>query len=285
MDPSQFESTNRTGALKSQLLKCSQYVRRPVWSACMAYSRNHSLAKAFSILEVLNGAHGGLTASEVAAQAGLPVTTTHRFLQNLAQLGYVALDPDCKRYDVGFSLTLFGNRRLIIRRIANRSEPFLCELTSQTGLAAYLGSLEGPHAVVEQRALPPRASKGAHAIGTRLDAHAHSIGKVLLALIPGRELLRIYEVERLRVHTGHTIARRDLLLREITAIAADGYAVDNEELNPGVRSLACALLNPKGRAMCAIALEGPRHRLGPDRLRALLPILFAARDKIMQYVR
>ena len=251
----------------------------------MAYSPNHSLAKAFSILEVLNGTRGGLTASEVAARAELPVTTTHRFLQNLAQLGYVAFDTDRKLYDVGFSLTLFGNRRLIIRRIANRSEPFLRELASQTGLPAYLGSLEGPHAVVEQRALPARASKGAHAIGTRLDAHAHSIGKALLALVPGPELLRIYEVERLRVHTGQTIAKRDLLLREMTAIAAKGYAIDDEELSPGVRSVACTLLNPKGRAMCAIALEGPRHRLGPDRLRVLLPILFAARDKIMEYVR
>jgi IclR family acetate operon transcriptional repressor len=251
----------------------------------MAYSPNHSLVKAFSILEALNGSHGGLTASEVAAQAELPVSTTHRFLQNLAQLGYVALNPDRKLYDVGFSLTLFGNRRLIIRRIANRSEPFLCELTSQTGLAAYLGSLEGSHAVVEQRALPTRASKGAHVIGARLDAHAHSIGKVLLALVPGPELLRIYEIERLRVHTGQTIAKRDLLLREMRAIAAKGYALDNEELSPGMRSLACALLNPKGRAMCAIGLEGPRHRLGPDRLRVLLPILFAARDKIMAHVR
>ena len=251
----------------------------------MAYSPNRSLVKAFAILEALNGVRGGLTASEVAAQAGLPVATTHRFLQNLAQLGYVALDPARKLYDVGFALTLFGNRRLIIRRIAKRSEPFLCELTSRTGLAAYLGSLEGPHAVVEQRALPPRSSKGAHAVGAHLDAHAHSIGKVLLALVPEAELLRIYEVERLRVHTGQTIARRDLLLREMTAIAAKGYAIDDEELNPGVRSLACALLNPKGRAMCAIAIEGPRHRLGPDRLRVLLPILFAARDKIMEYVR
>jgi IclR family transcriptional regulator, acetate operon repressor len=251
----------------------------------MAYSRNQSLAKAFSILEVLNAAQRGLTASEVGTQTGLPVTTTHRFLRNLGQLGYVAFEPDRRLYNIGFSLTLFGNRRLVIRRIASRAQPFLSELTSQTGLAVYLGSLEGPHAVVEQRALPARASKGAHAVGAHLDAHAHGIGKALLALLPGPELLRIYETERLRVHTGRTIAKRDLLLREMKAIAAKGYAVDNEELSPGVRSLACALVNPKGRAMCAIAVEGARHKIGLDRLGALLPILFAARDKIMEHVR
>jgi IclR family acetate operon transcriptional repressor len=250
----------------------------------LSYSPNHSLAKAFAILEALNGAQKGLTASEVAGQTGLPVSTTHRFLQNLGQLGYVVLDPDRKLYTIGFSLTLFGNRRLIIRRIVNRAEPFLHELASQSGLAAYLGCLDGPHAVIEQRALPLRTSKGTHAVGARLDAHAHSIGKALLSLLPRPELLRIYDVERLRVHTGRTIGRRDLLLREMTDVVIRGYAIDNEELSPGVRGLACALLNPKGRAICAIALEGPRHKLGPDQVRALLPVLFAARSKIMERV-
>jgi IclR family acetate operon transcriptional repressor len=251
----------------------------------VSYSRNHSLVKTFAILEALNGARKGLTASEVAWQTGLPVSTTHRFLQNLCQLGYVILDPGRKLYAIGFSLTLFGNRRVIIRRIVSRAEPFLHELASQSGLAVYLGSLDGPHAVVEQRALPARASKGTHAVGARLDAHAHSIGKALLALLPRPELLRIYDVERLRTHTSRTLGRRDLLLREMAVIGAEGYAVDNEELTPGVRGIACALLNPKGRALCAIGLEGPRHKLGPDQVRALLPALFAARSKIMEHVR
>ncbi len=251
----------------------------------MSYSRNHSLAKAFSILEALNGARKGLTASEVAWQTGLPVSTTHRFLQNLTQLGYVILDPGRKLYAIGFSLTLFGNRRVIIGRIVNRAEPFLQELASQSRLAVYLGSLDGPHVVVEQRALPARAAKGAHAVGARLDAHAHSIGKALLALLPRPELLRIYDAEQLRTHTGRTIGRRDLLFREMTEIGVAGYALDNEELSPGVRGIACALLNPKGRAMCAVGLEGPRHKLGPDQVRALLPALFAARGKIMEHVK
>jgi DNA-binding IclR family transcriptional regulator len=251
----------------------------------LSYARNHSLAKAFAILEVLNIAQRGLTASEVALRAGLPGSTVHRFLQNLSKLGYAAWDPKRKLYTIGFSLTLFGNRRLIIERIAKRAQPFLRELGSQTGLAVYLGSLEGPHAVVEQRVLPGRTSRGTHSPGARLDAHAHSLGKALLALIPRPELLRIYDVERLRTHTRHTITQRDRLLREMTEIASRGYASDNEELSLGVRSLACALLNPKGRAMCAIAIEGPRHALGPARMAAILPALFAARNKIMEHVR
>ncbi|AMN41508.1 IclR family transcriptional regulator [Rhodoplanes sp. Z2-YC6860] len=199
----------------------------------MSYSPNHSLAKAFAILEALNGAQKGLTASEVAGHTGLPVSTTHRFLQNLGRLGYVVLDPGRKLYTIGFSLTLFGNRRLIIRRIVNRAEPFLHELASQSGLAAYLGYLDGPHAVIEQRALPLRASKGTHAVGARLDAHAHSIGKALLSLLPRAELMRIYDAERLRVHTGRTIGRRDHLLREMADVVVRGYAIDNEELSPG----------------------------------------------------
>jgi DNA-binding IclR family transcriptional regulator len=251
----------------------------------LPYSSNQSVAKAFAILEVLNVTRSGMTASEVVERAGLPPSTVHRFLQNLCKLGYVTRDSRQKLYTVGFSLTLFGNRRLIIERIVDRSRPFLRELCSQTGLAVYLGSLEGSHAVVEARVLPTRVTKGTHELGERLDAHAHSLGKALLALTPRADLLRIYDVRRLPVHTGHTIANRESLLREIDDIIAKGYAIDNEELSAGIRSFSCALLNPKGRAMCAIAIEGPRRKLGPDREALLLRALFAARGKIMESVK
>jgi DNA-binding IclR family transcriptional regulator len=251
----------------------------------VSYSRNQSLAKAFVMLEVLNVTRHGMTASEVADRSGFPTSTVHRFLQNLCKLGYVAWDPEHKLYTIGFPLTLFGNRRLIIERIIDRSEPFLREIGSQTGLAVYLGSLEGSHAVIEHRFLPTRVTKGVHELGARLDAHAHSLGKALLALTPRADLLRIYDGQRLPVHTGHTIAHRDLLLREMTDIRAQGYALDDEELAPGVRSFSCALLNPKGRATCAIAIEGPRPKLGPERKALLLRALFAARDKIMERVK
>jgi DNA-binding IclR family transcriptional regulator len=68
-------------------------------------------------------------------------------------------------------------------------------------------------------------------------------------------------------------------------VLAKGYAVDNEELNPGVRSISCALLNPKGREICAIAIEGPRPKLDPEREPLLLRALFAARNKIMEPVK
>ena len=87
------------------------------------------------------------------------------------------------------------------------------------------------------------------------------------------------------VHTRHTITHRDRLLREMTDVLAKGYALDNEELTPGIRSISCALLNPKGRAMCAIAIEGPRPKLDPEREALLLRALFAARDKIMERVK
>ncbi|MBV9236847.1 MAG: IclR family transcriptional regulator [Xanthobacteraceae bacterium] len=251
----------------------------------MTYFPNQSLQKAFRILETLNLAHGGLTAGEITARTGLPTSTVHRFLQNLRELGYVSWDSRRKLYTVGFSLTLFGNRRLIIERIAVRARPFLRALSSQSGLTVYLGSLEGPHAVVEDRVVPGRALKGAHALGARLDAHAHSLGKALLALMPQSELLRIYDARRLPAHTAHTIANRDRLLRELMDIAGRGYAFDNEELNAGVCGLSCALLNPKGRAICAIGLEGPRQKLDSNRQTSLLNALFSARDKIMEQVK
>jgi DNA-binding IclR family transcriptional regulator len=248
----------------------------------MAYSQNNSLSRAFAILESLNDARAGLTATEVASRTGLPVGTAHRFLKNLAKIGYVAWDRERKAYTIGFALTLFGNRRLVIERIVRRSRPFLRELCQQTGLTAYLGSLEGPQVIIEQRATPTNGSKVAYASGTRLDAHAHSLGKALLALLPKTEIMAIYTAEPLRMHTRHTITQSYHLLRAVADVKVNGYATDDEELRLGTRSIACALVNPKGRALCAIALEGPKRAIGPDRIDVVLAALVATCKKVMQ---
>lgn len=251
----------------------------------MAYSKNLSLARSFALLEALNAHHTGMTASDVAAVTGLPTSTAHRFLRNLHQLGYVSWEPETKLYTIGFALTLFGNRRAIIDRIAKRARPIMRELSLQTEMAVYLASLEGPHVVIEQRVTPEQATKGAHAIGERIDAHAHSLGKTLLALIPRMEFQRVYEARALRTHTRHTITDIEGLAREVTTVRRLGYALDVEELSLGTGSIGCALLNPKGRALCSLSIEGSRHRLPPSRRDSLVAALFSARARIMQSVR
>ena len=247
----------------------------------MTYRRNKSLLRAFTILEALNVADRGLSATELALRTGISIATTHRFLSNMVDLGYVTRDPDQKRYSIGFGLTLFGNKRLIVDRLVKRARRPLLALSRQSG---YIGSVEGPQAIIENGVVPARMLKVARPNGAHFDAHAHSLGKALIALLPRPEVEAMYGSQTLRAHTANTITRLSSLLRSLDDIRKQGYAVDDGELTGGVRSVATALINPKGRAMCAIAVEGFKHELGVETIEALVSLLKRTGHKIMREV-
>lgn len=250
----------------------------------MVYVPNKSLRRALTVLEGLNSSRNGLTATEVAKLTGIPSATTHRLLKELTGLGYLRWDQRNQTYCIGFALTLFGNKRLVIERIVQRARPILRALSHQSRLTAYLGSLEGTQVVIEDRALFDQPTKRSYDVGAHLDGHAHSLGKALLSLLPAREIVAALKVAPLQSHTRNTIRRSDDLLRDLKNIAAKGYAIDNEELTVGIRSIATALVNPRGRAMCAIALEGPRHRFRSDNHDNFALMLTRASQAIMEDV-
>jgi DNA-binding IclR family transcriptional regulator len=248
----------------------------------MVYVPNKSLRRALTILEGLNASRDGLTATEVARLTGIPSATTHRLLKELTGLGYLRWDQRNQTYCIGFAPTLFGNKRLVIERIVQRARPILRSLSHQSRLTAYLGSLEGTQVVIEDRALFDQRAKPSYDVGTHLDGHAHSLGKALLSLLPAREIIAAFEVAPLQSHTRNTIRRSDELLRALRDVDVKGYAVDNEELTVGIRSIATALVNPRGRAMCAIALEGPKHRFRSENQEKFALMLIRASQSIME---
>jgi len=248
----------------------------------MAYARNNSLIKSFQILEVLNDSNSALSATEIAFRTAIPLGTAHRFLKNLSEMGYVGWDEAQKRYSIGFSATLFGNRRQLIERIVKRSRTHISDLGRRTGMTVYLGSLEGPQVVVEATASPAGGLRSRQQAGSRIDAHAHSLGKALLAHIPPRDVTATFSAAPLRRHTRRTILLGEQLIRGINTVRRQGYAVDDEEFEVGYRSIAKALVNPKGRALCAIALEVPCHSCGLSELEGLLPHLSVAAERILK---
>jgi IclR family acetate operon transcriptional repressor len=248
----------------------------------VAYARNNSVVKSFRILEALNAADFALSASELASLTAIPLATTHRFLKNLAAMGYVAFDDVQKRYSVGFAATLFGNRRLLIERIVRRSRVHLRELSRETGLVAYLGSLEGLQVVVEDVAIPPGVERARHACGERIDAHAHSLGKALLAQAPTRDVKASLAAGPLRRHTRRTLLHSEQLLRDLADVRVRGFAMEDGEYEAGFRSIAKAMINPKGRSLCAVSVEVPAVSRDLKSLEAYNGILTEVAERILK---
>ena len=234
----------------------------------MTSYRNKSLERGFSILEYLGASTTGRAVSDVARATGLHRATAHRLLEVLCRLGYVHKSAD-RRYWIGYSMHVFGHKASMVARITHHAHPVLVALANEVGETVNLGALEGIQAFVADRVTVEGSLRAGPRIGDYLDAHATAIGKALLALRPADEIRDCYRDAPLRAHTATTITEIGALLRELAAVRKRGYAVSNEEHLPGARSVAAPLLNPHGRAACAIAVTGPRARMDDARVARL----------------
>jgi DNA-binding IclR family transcriptional regulator len=218
---------------------------------------NRSLLRGVKILECLGDAGAPLSAAEVARRTGLHRATVHRLLHVLAQLGYVHKDAEEASYTTGFYLHTFGRTPNVIATLVRHARSFLERLANRTGQNVCLGALEGIQMVYcDKVSIVPDIGIITHA-GLRLDAHATSIGKALLAFRPDAEIRQIYEHHRLSLHTPRTLRSVPLLIRALAEVRRLGYAVERDEYVVGRRSVASAIINPYGRATCAVAVEGP----------------------------
>jgi IclR family KDG regulon transcriptional repressor len=221
---------------------------------------NRSLTRGFKILECLAEAGEPLAAAEVSRRTGLHRATVHRILTVLVELGYVHKNQHQTLYTTGFYLHTFGYVGNIIARIRYHSARFLKNLSAATGETVHLAALEGTRIVYcdkverDSRTLPTR-------IGMRRDAHATALGKVLLASLSPDEVSRRYENQVLARHARRTITNFAQLLQSLTTVGERGYALEDEEYENGMRSVAAAIVNPAGRATCAVSVDAPVHRL------------------------
>lgn len=232
----------------------------------MTVYRNQSLERGFSILEYLGASTRGRSVSEVARQTGLHRATAHRLLEVLCGLGYAYKNPDDHKYWVGYQLHTFGHWSSMIARITHHARPFLRTLAFELDETVHIGALDGTQAFFCDRIATERSLRMDIQVGDYFDAHATAIGKALLAVRDSRAVRDSYKHAPLRAHTRRTITDVAALMRELAAIRKTGYALADEELMANVRSIAVPLINPHGRAACAISVSGPKARFGDDTL-------------------
>jgi DNA-binding IclR family transcriptional regulator len=217
---------------------------------------NQSLRRAFELLEVLCDHPGGISVPELVEHTGLHRATVHRLLEVMRTMGYVAKTEPHKRYIIGFRMARFGNKDLIADRIRHRAARRLRLLSSEFAAVVVLGMLRGMEAVVVEefrpRAahLPPPTPRAAPALDS-------AIGRALLAFQSPAWIERTFAA---------STALRDAGPAGAQAIARDLRRIRRERLSwvaaPGVAvSLAAPLVNPAGRATCAIALSWHPDRL------------------------
>ncbi len=243
-----------------------------------AYS-NRVLERALSILSAFTPSQPEMRLADFAG-LGLHKSTLYRLLEVLRAHRLVELDTATGRYRLGlrlFELGMLVVNHLELTRCAQRP---LDALVERTGETAHLGVLDGGEVVSIGRAESPHALRMPGAVGRRNPAHCTAIGKVLLAHLPEPEQRAHLASTPLRALTRRTLVRPDQLLRELRAVRQRGYAIDDEEIYPGVRCVGAAVRNHTGTVVAAVSVAGPTTRLPREHFPRFAAEVLKAADEV-----
>lgn len=230
-----------------------------------------AVERALGVLRCVEADEHGLGVTELAQRTGLTVSTTHRLTRTLTEAGLLLQDPRTERYQLGPALVVLG--RKAERRLGyQQALPLLEDLAETTGESINLGIRAGNEVRVVLDVVSRQPLRFSQAPGTRVPMHVSAMGKCLLAN-SGDIDDQIARLGNLVQATHRTITDRDLLRRELEQVRERGWALNDEERNPGVRAIAAPVLQPDGGVVGAIAIQGPTVRITDDRLPELAALL------------
>jgi len=239
----------------------------------------NSIAKALTVMRCFDERNAVLTLSEVATRAELTRATARRILLTLCRLGYARSDGRA------FALTPrvlgLGYAYLASMGFAEAVRPYVAEASRLGQESSSISVLEGTEIVYVCRVHTERIMSISLGVGTQLPAQATSMGRVLLAALGPEELrTRLGQIRFVRF-TPRTVTSPPRLLRILADVRAHGYASVEEELEPGLSSIAVPIRDKQDRVVAALNFGGPTARLqGSALTRRYLPILKDAAERI-----
>jgi len=200
--------------------------------------------------------------SEASDYLGVAHSTAHRLMAMLAFHGFVRQEPDSRAYVAGPVLTEIGLAAVRELDIRMHARPALEQLAAALGETAHLAVLEGDTVRYLDAVESPRALRVAARTGTTLAANCTASGKALLAELPDAEVTALFPGQAaLTALTGRSITTRPRLLAELRRVRERGCAVNVEESEDGVASVAVAVHGPRLAPAAALAVSGPVSRL------------------------
>ncbi|PWE33252.1 IclR family transcriptional regulator [Maritimibacter sp. 55A14] len=222
-----------------------------------------ALDRAMTILEALSTSEGAAL-SELASRLDQSPATLYRVLITLQGHEIAELDEASQTWHVGPGAYRIGSAFLRRSSVVERARPVMRWLMEATGETANLGVARGAHVLFVSQVETHETIRAFFPPGTESPMHASGIGKALLAHFPQDRLDRLLARMALDRFTDHTLTGREALVADLRAIAARGYALDNEERTDGMRCVAAPIFDATGEPVAGISVSGPVSRMTPE---------------------
>jgi IclR family transcriptional regulator, pca regulon regulatory protein len=238
-----------------------------------------SLARGLAIIEAFCDHPDGVTVGDVAARTGLSRAAVRRSLITLELLGYASHSGSV--YRLGSRVLRLGFSFLSSSSLPTLALPILEEVSSAIHESSSLSALEGDDIVYLARSVTRRVMSVGLSVGSRLPAYCTSMGRVLLAALSEADLQAYLARVTLRPFTPKSIILKDDLAAEIGRVREQGFALVDEELELGLRSLAVPVRTRTGRVVAAMNTGVHASRVSPEEMAArFLPVLREGAERL-----
>jgi len=224
-----------------------------------------SLERGLSVLKAFSAQTPQLTLSEVARRTNMTRATSRRFLITLESLGYVASDG--RHFHLLPKTLELGYAYLSSFTVSEIAQEHLGRLAESLHESCSASVLDDTDIIYIARASTNRIMTIGLSVGARLPAYCTSMGRVLLAAMSDDELIRYFERATLVSRTDNTLFMESDLRRALSQVTHDGWCLQDQELEDGVRSVAAPLHDIDGRVIAAINISAHATRVSLDELK------------------
>ena len=231
-----------------------------------------SFARGLAVIRAFSDQRRTQTIAQISTRTGIPRAAVRRCLHTLKQLGYA--DSEMNNFSLCPKILGLGYSYLSSTPLSVSAQPGLDRITAQLNESCSLAVLDDDDVVYLARSATSRVMSVALNPGSRLPAFCTSLGRVMLAALPDKALAAYLDRVKLRALTVHTVTTQRRLSEVLHGVRAAGYAVVDEELEIGLRSIAVPVRGASGSVLAALNIGAQASRVSRAQMeKDFLPVL------------
>ncbi len=220
-----------------------------------------SVDRALMLLEVISSTPEGFTLTEIVQKTDLTKTTALRLINTLLHCGYVRREKGSYRYKLGFKVLTLSTEFQKSLQWKEEAIPFMKQLQEFSKETTNLAVLDKADVVYIERIESTHIIRASFRVGKRLPINCTALGKAMLAFMEPQKVAEIIDDMEFVVCTDKTIDNKEDFLECLKTIRREGYAIDNEENQIGVRCVAAPIFDHNDQVIAALSVSGPIMRI------------------------
>jgi len=240
-----------------------------------------AVSHALDLLEQFHDDVDELGVTELSKRLKLHKNNVFRLLATLESRGYIEQNKATENYRLGLKSLELGQTFIKQMGLLRQAKPILEKVVGECNETSYVAIFKEGHIVYLDVIETDMTVRVVSRVGSRLPSYCTAAGKVHLAFMSDEEINEILPTAQLKGYTATTFTDRETLKKELKQIAEQGYAIDNEEMDQGVRCVSAPIRDYTRRIVGAISISGPSMRLSDERIKEqLIPLALQASEEL-----